>query len=126
MSTGLTSGVTADVMRSSATTETSDIKPGLVVQRQDPLPAGKEGPPASPGIPLPEKEFAQMVRALKDYVQNIRRELEFTVDEETDRVIVKVYDAETQEVIRQIPAEEVLNMARHLARGDGLLLKAKA
>ncbi len=67
-----------------------------------------------------------MVRALKDYVQNIRRELEFTVDEETDRVIVKVYDAETQEVIRQIPAEEVLNMARHLARGDGLLLKAKA
>ncbi len=50
----------------------------------------------------------------KEHVQSLRRELEFTFDEETRQVIVKVHDSETGEVVRQIPSEEFVAMARRL------------
>jgi flagellar protein FlaG len=69
------------------------------------------------------------VRSLADYVQNMRRELQFSVDETTGRTVVKVTDADTGETIRQIPAEEVLALAHHLdeleERSQGLILRTR-
>ena len=48
-------------------------------------------------------------------MQNIARELNFSVDEELDLFIVTVLDQETVEIIRQIPSEEMLELARTLA-----------
>jgi flagellar protein FlaG len=36
------------------------------------------------------------------------------VDEDLGRIVVKVMDHETKEVIRQIPADEVLQLAKRL------------
>ena len=62
---------------------------------------------------------------LNDYVQTIRRRLEFRVDDTTNRTVVTVIDQETQEVIRQIPSETALKLARELsdfqARSGSLL-----
>ncbi len=125
MSTGLTPGLTADVIRPSTKNQLSDVKRSVAAEWQIDPQAGKEASFAEGAVP-DRQQLSTAVSALKDYVQNIRRGLEFTVDEEINQVIVKVYDAETKEVIRQIPAEEALNLARQLARSDGLLLKAKA
>ncbi|VAW89295.1 Flagellin protein FlaG [hydrothermal vent metagenome] len=54
------------------------------------------------------------VSRMSDHVQSIRRGLEFSVDEGTGRTVITVYDAESEEVIRQIPSEEFLNLVRRM------------
>ncbi len=83
---------------------------------------------ALPLEPVADREaLIDAVSTLQDYVQNIQRDLEFTVDEELGRVIIRVYDSETKEIIRQIPAEEMLKLARQMAQVDeGLLLNTRA
>ena len=73
------------------------------------------------------------VSELSAHVQNWQRDLKFSVDKDLGRTVVMVVDSQTHEVIRQIPAEEVLAMARFLAERtddkekiEGLLLKAHA
>jgi flagellar protein FlaG len=75
---------------------------------------GNAVPMNSPGAPTAE----QLEGALEDmtkYFQNVRRELDIRVDDDTGVTVIKVMDTETHEVIRQIPPEELLELARHLA-----------
>ncbi|MBI3344680.1 MAG: flagellar protein FlaG [Gammaproteobacteria bacterium] len=80
--------------------------------------------------PAPEAvrttEIGKAVSAINSYIQTLRRDLHFTIDEETDRTIIRVVDSETQEVIRQIPSEEVLALARSLEKSQGIILRAQA
>ena len=55
------------------------------------------------------------VSQINDYVQNLQRNLQFTVDEESGKDVVTVIDSQSEEVIRQIPSEEALELARRLA-----------
>ncbi|RRJ85483.1 flagellar biosynthesis protein FlaG [Aestuariirhabdus litorea] len=66
------------------------------------------------------------VSNLNDFVQNIRRDLSFQVDEEAGEVIVQVTDYQTGEMIRQIPSEEALELAERLSEARSLLFEAKA
>lgn len=64
-----------------------------------------------------ENNAAQLevaVAQINEYVQNNQRTLEFSVDEESGRDVVRVLDRQTDEVIRQIPSEEVLAIARNI------------
>ncbi len=56
----------------------------------------------------------QAVEQLNDYVQSIQRDLRFSLDEDLGRTVVRVVDRNTQEVIRQIPNETALQLARNL------------
>ena len=53
-------------------------------------------------------------------------DLVFTIDKESDRLIVKVVDSATKEVIRQIPEEETLSIARHLDSPESLIIRRQA
>ena len=68
----------------------------------------------------------QAVQNLNDYVQNIERNLEFTVDENSGNTVISVIDPQTEEVIRQIPPEKVVSAVENLQRIEGLLLSAEA
>lgn len=60
-------------------------------------------------------------------MQQSNRALEFSVDDETDRLVVRLKDGTTGETIRQIPSEETLAIARYIADVQhGLLLSQKA
>jgi flagellar protein FlaG len=77
---------------------------------------------------LRHEDVLDAVKNLNDFVQNTQRELNFSIDEQTGRTVVKVIDPATQEVIRQIPAEEVLAVARRVAEemdGKGNLFKVE-
>ena len=50
-------------------------------------------------------------------------QLRIRVDEETERVVVKVVEQESGEVIRQIPPEELLELEKYLSSPKGLLLQ---
>lgn len=96
-------------------------------------------PEAPPSKPV-ETTTQQAVQALnpqaepsevKDAVVKINKTiqasgLEFSVDEETGINLVKVMDTQTKEVIRQIPSEEAVHIAKALDKLQGLLVRDKA
>ena len=65
--------------------------------------------------PEPVESLASAVSNINDYVQNLQRSLQFTVDEVSGKDIVTVLDKDTDEIIRQYPSEEVLEIARRLS-----------
>lgn len=72
------------------------------------------------------EDVDQAVEKINTAVQAVSQKLEFSIDKDTDSFIVKVVDKETKEVIRQIPSEELLNIAKALDKLQGLLIKDKA
>lgn len=66
------------------------------------------------------------VIAIQSFVQSIRRDLNFTLDDSSGRVVVKVTDGASGEVIRQLPSEEALRLAESLEEVRSLLFKAEA
>ena len=97
--------------RNTAATVTigSGTTPAAEVERKS-IPSVQFGPGSGRGRVAQEN-----VARLNEYVQNIRRRLEFRVDESTKRTVVTVIDHDTQEVIRQIPTETALKMAQRLS-----------
>ncbi len=78
----------------------------------------------------PQASAAQLREALA-YVnralQQSNKNLEFTVDSETERPIVKLVDSDTGEVLRQFPTEEALAISRAIDDfQQGLLLRKQA
>lgn len=71
-------------------------------------------------------EVSQAVEDISQYFQSIERDLFFEVDEDSGRTIITVVDAETEEVVRQIPPKELLNIAKRLDDIKGVLFSAQA
>jgi len=82
-----------------------------------------------------QAELNDAVTYINDHFQNIQRNLEFSVEEDTGKVLVRVYDTETEELVRQIPGEQAIKMAQimheknleaDMLKADGFLLQEKA
>lgn len=58
------------------------------------------------------------VSEINDFVQTKNRQLSFSIDEESERAVVKVTDSESGDVIRQIPSEEVLALSERIKELD--------
>lgn len=110
---------------------------GIVTARiAGPSPAdAKEGStPAAGGQSLPPPEpdrvdpvaIEAAVQRLNEFVTDSRRNLEFRVDDGSGRTIITVVNSNTGEVVRQIPAEEVLALARNLRQSSAALLNTLA
>lgn len=52
--------------------------------------------------------------------------IQFEIDKDTDKVIVKVIDRNSGEVIRQVPNEEVVRIAKVMGEMSGLLVDSAA
>lgn len=55
-----------------------------------------------------------LTRIQKKLATSIGTELSFSVDRELNEVIIKITDKNTKEVIRQIPSEEMIDLAKRL------------
>ncbi|MBL1456612.1 MULTISPECIES: flagellar protein FlaG [unclassified Methylophaga] len=62
---------------------------------------------------------------LNSYMQNLNRSLKFSVDDQSGETVIRVIDSETDELIRQIPAEELLVVRSSLEEYRGMLLEMK-
>ncbi len=62
------------------------------------------------------------VSKLNEYVQSTARTLNFQVDDDSGKTVIKVYDRESDKLIRQIPNELVLELARRLNEEEPSLL----
>ncbi|WP_082583930.1 flagellar protein FlaG [Noviherbaspirillum sp. Root189] len=79
-----------------------------------------------PGAVPDLSTLEQAVKDLNKAMQTQSANLEFSVDEDSNRTIVKVIDQQTQEVLRQIPSEEALKISKALNQVSGLLIRQKA
>ena len=60
------------------------------------------------------EQIEAAVSQLSNFVQTNSRQLNFSVDEGSNKLVVKVTDAESGKIIRQIPSEEVLKLSERL------------
>lgn len=74
----------------------------------------------------PVEEVQSAVSQISDFVQNFQRDLVFSIDKDSERLVVKVVDSETQELIRQIPSEESLRIAKALESASSLIFREQA
>jgi flagellar protein FlaG len=68
------------------------------------------------------KELKQMGEALRDRVSRAAPELAFSIDQSSGRSIIKITDPVTNEVIREIPSEEVQRIDKVLDQSQRALL----
>jgi flagellar protein FlaG len=73
-----------------------------------------------------DTKLKQAVQEIEKFVQSIKRNLEFSIDEQSGKVVVKVIASETGEVVRQIPSAEALKLADSLNNASHVLFDAKA
>ncbi len=71
-------------------------------------------------------EVEDAVASIQEFVQSVKRDLNFAVDDGSGQVVVKVTDPSSGDLIRQIPSEEALQLAENLTEVRSLLFKAEA
>ncbi len=82
---------------------------------------GKKVPPETNREPTPDR-VEQAVQQIQSYLNDNQRQLQFQVDSSSGRTIVRVVNPETKELIRQIPSEEVLVLARAIGNQGGRII----
>ncbi|WP_447968263.1 flagellar protein FlaG [Nitrospira sp. M1] len=75
---------------------------------------------------LGNQDLKERVAQIQDTLNQIDSHVQFSVEEESDRVVIKVVERESGEVIRQIPSEEVLRAQRFFDEHSGILLEEEA
>lgn len=80
---------------------------------------------ASPADP---RAVAAAVDSANAYIQSQPQasSLEFSIDRDSGRTVVKMVDTETKEVVRQFPSEEMLAISRSIEKMSGLMINEKA
>lgn len=129
MSTDIISNQTAkDVLTSSLTKSSST---GAAANRQNVAAQdGRSLPPDQGAREVTAEELQQVVTKLNEHVQQIQRDLQFSVDDSSGHTVIRVLNSETKEVVRQIPSEEVLRISRNLQEqledATGLIFETSA
>lgn len=105
-------------------------------QAASPSPAASPARSAAGGVaPNPGRPGGATSEQLKQAVDRINRELQqsnrelaFVFDDKLHRMLVKIVDTQTNTVVRQVPSEDMLAMARALqdAPARGALIKSRA
>jgi flagellar protein FlaG len=88
----------------------------------------QEKKPASEQATGSAEQVAAMVEDLQaslEMLQQKNTRLNFSVHEKTDRIMVRITDQNTGDVIREIPSEAFLDMAAKLQEMVGLMFDAK-
>ena len=71
-------------------------------------------------------ELQKALEEVEKAVAPMAQSLQFSLDKDSGRTVLKVMDTDTNEVIRQIPTEEVLAISKAVDKLKGLLIKQQA
>jgi flagellar protein FlaG len=87
--------------------------------------SGNSAPPHGEHLPSPEHvsaiDVAEAVERLTQLARETVRDLQFRVDDVSGRTVITVINATTKEVVRQIPSEEILTLARSFGAYGAIL-----
>ncbi|MGH7233257.1 MAG: flagellar protein FlaG [Nitrospiraceae bacterium] len=75
---------------------------------------------------IPDRtELDRAISKVKEAFTHADSRLKIEVDPDLGRIVVKVMNAESGEIIRQIPAQEILEIAKSLDVAQGLLFTTR-
>ncbi|MCG8565342.1 MAG: flagellar protein FlaG [Desulfobacterales bacterium] len=99
-----------------------------IVPPQTPEQTGNQPPAVDPSdkpvkpAQISRNDVDEMVEALQDLAETLNTSMNFSVNENTNDIVVQIIDKETKEVIRQIPPEELLEIQEKMMDLTGFLL----
>lgn len=97
----------------------SAAQPAAAAGRQEAVADGKSVPAVAvnraAATSPPSAEVAQATREISSYIQTVNRSLQISVEQDLGTTVITVIDEATEEVVRQIPSEDILALARFIA-----------
>lgn len=73
-----------------------------------------------------QAEVRQALDEVREALAPVAQNLQFSIDDETGTTVIKIIDSSTDEVIKQIPSEEILAIAKAIDKLQGLLIRQEA
>ncbi len=95
-----------------------------VVDEQNAAQANNESTSIEQAV-LTSKQLEQVAQQLQDFVGEMNRGLEFSVDKDSGRDVIKVIDKASGDLVKQYPSEEVLDLVSKLSTMIGSFVDAK-
>jgi flagellar protein FlaG len=77
-------------------------------------------------VNIDEKAMNEAINDANKVLSIVNRGMEFSIHEETGRTLVRIVDKNTDEVIREIPPEKLLDMLAKIWKAVGLIIDKKA
>ena len=111
----------------------ASLPPEQQVQRREFVPnsesaalsRGSEGGTKTSAIEVLRAELGDSVRVVNERLAHRGQSLDIGIDPSTGAVVVKVSDDKTGEIVRQIPSEDALRVARNIEVLTGILVDHK-
>lgn len=75
--------------------------------------------------PLTAEQLDKVAQQLQDFVGDLNRNIEFSVDKDSGRDVIKVIDKDSGDLLKQYPSEEVLTLVSKLSDMVGGFIDAK-
>lgn len=92
-------------------------RPGMV------RPSAEKAEMSAQKLPVVDQQaLEQAVARVREEFEHVEPRLKIEIDPDLHRVIVKVMDGQSGEIVRQIPPEELLKIARQLSEAKGVLI----
>ena len=90
-----------------------------------------DNPVFAPEQPVTQAAVVAAVQSANAYVQSVSTSkqpssIQFSLDQDSGRTVVKMVDTQTEEVLRQFPSEEMLAISKSIDRMQGLLINREA
>lgn len=73
-------------------------------------------------MPVSERVVIEAIQKANKAISGGNRRFEFSIHEKTNEIVVKVFDSDTNELIREIPNEKVLDMVAKMCEMAGILV----
>jgi flagellar protein FlaG len=77
---------------------------------------------ASKTAAMTPQQLEKVAQQLQDFMGEMNRSLEFLVDKDSGRDVIKVLDKSTGDLVKQYPSEEVLGIISKLSNATGNLI----
>jgi flagellar protein FlaG len=78
-------------------------------------------------VSTPAREDVEHAAArVKEVLRGTTSRLEIEIDHDLHKAVIKIFSGESGEIIRQIPSQELLDLAKHLDEPKGLLVHERA
>jgi len=78
---------------------------------------------AKEALSVPQLE--KVAKQLQEFMGEMNRGLEFIVDEDSGRDVIKVIDKSSGDLVKQYPSEEVLSLVAKLSEATGNFIDSK-
>lgn len=109
--------------------QTAAVSESAKVAQQEKIVEAKELAKAAEQETKPELQKEQleaMAQKLQEFVGSLNKGLEFSVDEDSGRDVIKVIDKTSGDTVRQYPSEEVLDLVASLSDAAGNFVNIQA